>query len=129
MRALTLRFGQPGSLSVHGIDEPLESEESVPVESIAVGVTADEVHVLVTAIKEMEQPDTLDGVFDYRGPLAGALVEEEAWQFPNFAELSVAPAPWGGLAVLARNIGADHLRDAGLSGGRMAAPIRHPASS
>lgn len=31
-----------------------------------------------------------------------------------------------GLAVLARNIGADHLRDAGLSGGRMAAPI-HPA--
>jgi nicotinamidase-related amidase len=28
-----------------------------------------------------------------------------------------------GLAVLARNIGPDHLRDAGLSGGRMAAPI------
>jgi nicotinamidase-related amidase len=28
-----------------------------------------------------------------------------------------------GLAVLARNIGADHLRDAGLSGGSMAAPI------
>lgn len=27
-----------------------------------------------------------------------------------------------GLAVLARNIGADHLRDAGLSGGHMAAP-------
>ena len=28
-----------------------------------------------------------------------------------------------GLAVLARNIGADHLRDAGLSGGRLAAPL------
>jgi nicotinamidase-related amidase len=28
-----------------------------------------------------------------------------------------------GLAVLARNIGADHLRDAGLSGGMMAAPV------
>lgn len=27
-----------------------------------------------------------------------------------------------GLAVLARNIGADHLRDAGLSEGRLAAP-------
>jgi nicotinamidase-related amidase len=30
-----------------------------------------------------------------------------------------------GLAVLARNIGADHLRDAGLSGGHMAAPPEH----
>lgn len=28
-----------------------------------------------------------------------------------------------GLAVLARNIGADHLRDAGLSGGHLAAPL------
>jgi len=28
-----------------------------------------------------------------------------------------------GLAVLARNIGADHLRDAGLSGGHLAAPV------
>ena len=30
-----------------------------------------------------------------------------------------------GLAVLARNIGADQLHDAGLSGGRLAAPLRH----
>ena len=34
-----------------------------------------------------------------------------------------------GLAVLARNIGADHLRDAGLSGGRMAAPIHQARST
>lgn len=32
-----------------------------------------------------------------------------------------------GLAVLARNIGADHLREAGLSGGHMAAPPNHEA--
>lgn len=31
-----------------------------------------------------------------------------------------------GLAVLARNIGAQQLRDAGLSGGRIAAPIEEP---
>lgn len=31
-------------------------------------------------------------------------------------------AHFAGLAVLARNIGADRLRDAGLSGGRIAAP-------
>jgi nicotinamidase-related amidase len=31
-----------------------------------------------------------------------------------------------GLAVLARNIGADQLRDAGLSGGRLAAPVHRP---
>ena len=31
-----------------------------------------------------------------------------------------------GLAVLARNIGADKLHDAGLGGGRLAAPLAHP---
>jgi hypothetical protein len=31
-----------------------------------------------------------------------------------------------GLAVLARNVGADQLRDAGLSGGRLAAPVHRP---
>lgn len=73
------------------------------IESIAVAVTADEVHVLLTAIKGAQEPDANDGVFDHRAPLAGGPpVETEAWQFPNIIEISVAPAGGGGLAVLGR---------------------------
>lgn len=73
------------------------------IESIAVAVTADEVHVLLTAIKGAQEPDANDGVFEYHAPLAGGLpAETEVWPFPNIIEISVAPTSEGGLAVLGR---------------------------
>lgn len=73
------------------------------VESLAVGVAGDQVHVLLTAIKQDGEPDGADGIFDHHGPAGGGpLTEVEAWPFPNLVELALSPAPAEGLALIAR---------------------------
>lgn len=73
------------------------------IESLAVGVAADEVHVVATAIKQDGEPDAADGVFDHRAPVGGgAWTEIEAWPYPNLVELALSPTARGGLALIAR---------------------------
>ncbi|MEZ4448042.1 MAG: hypothetical protein R3B09_01100 [Nannocystaceae bacterium] len=72
------------------------------VESIAVAIADDTVHLVITAIKDAEAPDDADGVFDLRAPIdGGPFVEVEAWPYPNLIEAALAPRD-GGLALIGR---------------------------
>lgn len=89
----------PGGVPVEGVTEL----SALWIESISAAVADDELHVLLTAIKQDVEVDAKDGLFDVHASLDnGVFATTEAWPFPNFIEHAAVPRPGGGLALVGR---------------------------